>query len=52
MSILTKVILITTFIFICLPNSILAQAPDTMWTKTFGGLYSLASLTSSESYDH
>jgi len=35
---LTKVILITAFIFIYLPNLTLAQAPDTLWTKTFGGI--------------
>ncbi len=34
---LTKVILITALIFYYLPNSTLAQAPDIMWTKTFGG---------------
>ena len=33
---LTKVILTTVSIFICLPNSILAQAPDTLWTTTIG----------------
>ena len=38
MNALTKVILISVFIFICLPNSILAQAPDTFWTNTFGGV--------------
>jgi len=39
MKALTKVILIIAFIFICLPNSTIAQAPDTIWTKTFGGVY-------------
>ena len=38
MSALTKVILITVFIFIYIPNSIIAQAPDTLWTKTIGGI--------------
>jgi len=33
----TKVILITALIFYYLPKSTLAQAPDTLWTKTYGG---------------
>jgi len=39
MSTSAKVILITAFIFIYLPHLTLAQAPDTLWTKTFGGAY-------------
>ena len=38
MNVLTKVILIAAFIFYYLPNSTLAQAPDTLWTKVYGGL--------------
>jgi len=34
---LTKVILISVFSFICLPNLTLAQALDTLWTKIYGG---------------
>ena len=37
MNALTKVILITAFIFYYLPNLTLAQAPDTLWTRTYGG---------------
>ncbi len=37
MNALTKVILILVLVFHHLPNSILAQAPDTLWTRIYGG---------------
>jgi len=39
MKISTTVILISVSIFYCLLDSTLAQAPDTLWTKTYGGIY-------------
>lgn len=37
MKALTKVILITAFVCIYLSNLTLAQIPDTLWTRTYGG---------------
>jgi hypothetical protein len=37
MKVFTKISLIISLLFIFLPELIFSQAPDTLWTKTFGG---------------
>ena len=51
MNILSKVILIAALIFYYLPHSTLAQAPDTLWTKTFGGVLSDWGLSAEQTTD-